>query len=293
MGDALLARFGARLSATIAGTGTAYRMGGDEFCLLVHADGNEEEIVLNAAAALSDAGGAFDIGCSYGSVVMPTETSIPSEALRLADQRMYGRKAALASASRQSTDVLLQVLSERGDRLAVHVGDVASLAARTAERLGLSDEEIERTRLAAELHDIGKCAIPNAVLEKPGKLDAGEWEFIRGHTLIGERIVVAAPSLAHTADLVRSSHERLDGSGYPDGLSGDQIPIGARIIAVCDAYDEMTTARPYHDATPSADALAEIRRCSGAQFDPAAVRAFCALVAEDELTPAAAAMLSA
>ena len=107
--------------------------------------------MLNAAAALSDAGGAFDIGCSYGSVVMPTETSIPSEALRLADQRMYGRKAALASASRQSTDVLLQVLSERGDRLAVHVGDVASLAARTAERLGLSDEEIERTRLAAEL----------------------------------------------------------------------------------------------------------------------------------------------
>lgn len=287
-GDALLARFAERLSATVEGTGTAYRMGGDEFCLLAQVDGNEEEIVMDATIALSDAGGAFEISCSYGSVLMPTETSVATEALRLADQRMYGRKAAYASASRQSTDVLLQVLSERGDRLAEHVGDVASLAGRTAERLGLSEEEIERTRLAAELHDIGKSAIPNAVLDKPGKLDAGEWEFIRAHTLIGERIVVAAPSLAHTADLVRSSHERLDGSGYPDGLSGDQIPIGARIIAVCDAYDEMTTDRPYHAATPSADALAEIRRCSGTQFDPAAVRAFCALVTEGDLTPAMA-----
>ena len=195
---------------------------------------------------------------------------------------MYGRKTAHASASRQSTDVLLQVLTERGDGLAEHVDDVAFLAGRTAERLRLPEQEIKRTRLAAELHDIGKSAIPDAVLNKSGTLDAGEWEFILGHTLIGERIVLAAPSLAHTAGLVRSSHERVDGKGYPDGLEGDQIPIGARIIAVCDTYASMTSDRAYRNATSSAAALDEIRRCSGTQFDPAAVEAFCALVTEED-----------
>jgi two-component system, cell cycle response regulator len=100
---------------------------------------------------------------------------------------------------------------------------------------------------------------------------------MRGHTLTGERIVRAAPSLAHTADLIRSSHERFDGAGYPDGLAGDEIPLGASIIAVCDAYDAMVTDRPYRRALTVANALAELRRCSGSQFDPAVTAAFCAL----------------
>jgi hypothetical protein len=112
---------------------------------------------------------------------------------------------------------------------------------------------------------------------KPGTLDAEECEFMRGHTLTGERIVRAAPSLAHTADLIRSSHERFDGAGYPDGLAGDEIPLGASIIAVCDAYDAMVTDRPYRRALTVANALAELRRCSGSQFDPAVTAAFCAL----------------
>ena len=287
-GDALLTRFGARLATTVEATGTAYRMGGDEFCLLTRANGDGEALVLDAAASLSDYGGAFEIGCSYGTVLSPTETSIPAEALRLADQRMYGRKAARAPASRQSADVLLQVLSERRDSLAEGVDDVASLAKGTALLLGLPKEEVQRIHLAAELHDIGKSAIPDAVLTKPDRLDAREWKFIHAHTLIGERIVAAAPSLAHTSDLVRSSHERFDGSGYPDGLAGDEIPIGARIICVCDTYDSMTSERPYCYAAPSVSALSEIRRCSGTQFDPGVVRVFCALVTERQ-TPAATA----
>ena len=117
-----------------------------------------------------------------------------------------------------------------------------------------------------------------AILNKPGPLDAEEWEFMRRHTVIGERILIAAPSLAHTAALVRSSHERHDGTGYPDGLSGEEIPLGASIIAVCDAFEAMTAERPYSAAISIADALSELRRCSGSQFQPRVVTAFCELI---------------
>ena len=103
-------------------------------------------------------------------------------------------------------------------------------------------------RHAAELHDIGKVAIPDSIVEKPGPLDDEEWAFMRRHTIIGERILAAAPSLAPVGELVRSSHERYDGRGYPDGLAGEDIPLGARIIAVCDAFDAMLADRPYSPA---------------------------------------------
>ncbi|MEA2146882.1 MAG: hypothetical protein QOG59_2469, partial [Solirubrobacteraceae bacterium] len=191
-------------------------------------------------------------------------------------------------ASRQSGDVLLKVLSERNADLRQHVDGVAGLAERTAERLGLDTAEVRRIGLAAELHDIGKTAIPDAILHKPGPLDEHEWEFMRRHTLIGERILLAAPSLAPTAGLVRSTHEWFDGGGYPDGLQGDEIPLGASIIAVCDAYDAMVSERPYCTARESGAALAELRDCAGTQFNPAVVEVFCALAAERSPLPAAA-----
>jgi HD-GYP domain-containing protein (c-di-GMP phosphodiesterase class II) len=144
----------------------------------------------------------------------------------------------------------------------------------TAKRLGLGPADVETVGLAAELHDVGKAAIPDAILAKPGPLDDEEWAFMRRHTIIGERIVAAAPSLARTAPLIRASHERVDGGGYPDGLRGSGIPLGARIIAVCDSYDAMTSDRPYRAGMPAAEALAELRRCAGTQFDPAVVDAF-------------------
>jgi HD-GYP domain-containing protein (c-di-GMP phosphodiesterase class II) len=133
---------------------------------------------------------------------------------------------------------------------------------------------------AASLHDVGKAAIPDSIIEKPGPLNASEWTFMRTHTLIGERIMAAAPALKEAAKLVRSSHERFDGSGYPDGLSGEDIPLGARIIAVCDAYDAMICKRPYRSRMSAEVALEEIRRCAGTQFDPRVVAAFCAAVGE-------------
>jgi two-component system cell cycle response regulator len=117
--------------------------------------------------------------------------------------------------------------------------------------------------------------VPSAILDKPGKLDPDEWAFIARHTLIGERILGAAVALRPVATLVRASHEHYDGSGYPDGLRGTEIPLGARIVSVCDAYDAMTSDRPYKAAMTRDEAIAELRRCAGTQFDPAVVAAFC------------------
>ncbi|MDP9227888.1 MAG: HD domain-containing protein, partial [Actinomycetota bacterium] len=232
------------------------------------------------SAALSEAGEGFEIGCSYGSALAPADTSRPEQMLHLADQRMYSTKAGRSSASRQSTDVLLQVLSERNSELGDHLNAVAALAEPVARRLGLSAAEVNRTQTAAQLHDVGKSGIPDAILGKKGPLDEEEWKFMHRHTLIGERIILAAPSLAPAAELVRSSHERYDGEGYPDHLAGDEIPPGSRIIAVCDAFQAMTAERPYRGAISVAEALAELRRCAGTQFDPVVVDEVCAQVEE-------------
>jgi len=145
-----------------------------------------------------------------------------------------------------------------------------------ARRLDLDAEQIDHVRHAAALHDVGKMAIPDAILDKPAALDKHEWAFIRRHTIIGERIVAAAPALRAVAALVRSSHERWDGAGYPDGLAGEAIPLGARIVSVCDAFDAMVADRPYRAGMDPTDALAELAACAGTQFDPAVVAAFTA-----------------
>jgi diguanylate cyclase (GGDEF)-like protein len=278
-GDALLVRLGDRLQRALDGTATAYRMGGDEFCVLAATVPNGgAAIARQAASALSESGEAFAIGCSYGVASLPREAVSAEDALRLADQRMYELKNSRTSASRQSTDVLLKVLDERSPGLGNHISVVARLAGSTARMLGLPEHEVKRIELAAELHDVGKVAIPETILNKPGPLEAEEWAFIRRHTEIGERIVMAAPSLEATGELIRSSHERVDGSGYPDGLVGSAIPLGARIIAICDAFDAMTSSRAYSDSIPVADALTELRRCAGSQFDAELVMLFCEVV---------------
>jgi two-component system cell cycle response regulator len=277
-GDALLARLGRSLAAGLDGRGEAYRMGGDEFCALIAVAASDLDTAVRAASqALTDSGEGFTIGCSYGSVTLPLEAEDAEGALRIADQRMYAQKrGSRASASRQSGDVLLRLLAERDPVLRTHLHDVAELAAETARSFGLPLDEVEQIRQGAELHDVGKMAIPDAILDKPASLDDSEWAFIRRHTLIGERIINAAPALRRVALLVRASHENFDGTGYPDQLKGEAIPLGARIIAVCDAFDAMTTNRSYRKARSEAEALSELHRCAGTQFDPVVVSRFCA-----------------
>src|SRR5215218_1729593 len=281
-GDALLVRLGVNLSTYLKARGRAYRMGGDEFCALFEPGGEiADPIIAGAGMALSERGEGFDISCSYGSIVLPREAQNATEALRIADQRMYAQKnAGRTSATRQTKDVLVRALSERSPELFTHLEGVAELAEMTARRLGLGEDEAEQVRHAAELHDIGKVAIPDAILSKPSPLDPREWEFIRRHTLIGERIIAAAPALGAVARLVRSSHERWDGTGYPDKLSEPDIPVGARVVGVADSFDAMTSERPYSPGVSAAVALDELRRCAGTQFDPVVVEAFCAAWAD-------------
>jgi len=174
--------------------------------------------------------------------------------------------------------VLVRVLDEREPELHDHVLDVGQLAVAVGRGLDMPEESLPELLHGAELHDVGKIALPESILRKAGPLDAEEWAFMRRHTLIGERFLLAVPALRPVAALVRSSHERWDGGGYPDRLAGEEIPLGARIIAVCDAFDAMVTDRPYRSGMPRGAAEEELMRCAGSQFDPAVVAAFLAAV---------------
>jgi diguanylate cyclase (GGDEF)-like protein len=291
VGDALLVELSRRLAdASAKHGGTAYRLGGDEFCVIAPGRTSFSRSALEAAcgAALRSSGDGFTVSATCGAVDAPDEADQAAEVIRLADQRMYARKhGSRRSAGAQTTDVLLQAIEERNPELQAHLVDVADLAERTGRALGLDAEELDHLRRAAALHDVGKVAIPDEILNKPEKLLPAEWEFVRRHTVIGERIVGAAPALARAAKLIRWSHERWDGSGYPDGLRGDEIPLASRVIAVCDAYDAMTGPRPYRLGMSREGAIAELRRCAGSQFDPLVVNAFL-LVAGAQATPTTA-----
>lgn len=288
-GDALLTRLGSRLAAFAGAQGAAYRQGGDEFCLLAQATAAEvDALVGGGAAALSERGDGFAVTASYGSVLLPSEASSSEAALQLADQRMYANKSRdRASAGTQSRDVLMTALRERAPDLHAHMTDVAALAVRVAEELKVTAEQRDETVRAAQLHDTGKMAIPDALLNKPAPLDDQEWDFMRRHTLIGERIIASAPALVPVARLVRSSHERWDGQGYPDGLHGEEIPLGSRIVAVCDAYEAMIADRPYGQQLSPTEALEELVSCAGTQFDPSVVSAFMAVAVEAAASPLA------
>ena len=279
-GDALLARLGSRLAAAAPDHGGAYRVGGDEFCVLAAwpVDRPPGPLIESARAALVEEGEGFAIGASAGYAALPGDADTADEAFRVADRRLYAAKnSGRVSARLQSAGVLREALSEWDADLVGHTDEVAALAVQVARHLGLDDEETERVAIAAELHDIGKIAIPLSILSKPGPLDADESDFVRRHTLIGERIVQRAPALVGVAGLIRSSHECWDGTGYPDGLAGDDIPLGAQIVFLCDAFAAMTSGRSYHAAMSHADARAELRRNSGTQFAPAVVAALLAL----------------
>ena len=266
-GDALLARLSDKLRTTVAPQGTAYRMGGDEFCVLFRntREPTDAATVQASVAALSERGPGFSIGAAHGVVTIPPQGSDPASIMQLADQRLYRRKDETreASAVHQLRDVLLQAFQERYPDLQEHQRGVGTLALAVGRRLGMVGEELDVLARAAELHDVGKIAIPDAILHKTGPLNAEEWRFMHRHTILGERILTAAAALRPVAHLVRASHERYDGAGYPDGLAGTDIPLGARVIFVCDAFDAMTSDRTYSGAIPAAEALAELQACAG------------------------------
>jgi diguanylate cyclase (GGDEF)-like protein len=275
-GDDLLQRLGRQLVTMVEPNGCAYRLGGDEFCVLAPTAKLSPEAVARAAeAALSEQGSGFSIRACWGMVRLPAEADTPTEALRVADRRMYTRKGQRASSAvSQARGVLLRVLHEREPELDRHLDGVAHLAAAMGRQLRLDGEQLDVLVRAGELHDIGKVAIPDEILHKAAPLSEQEWELMRKHTVIGERVLAAAPAMQEVAKLVRSTHEHWDGSGYPDGLAGEEIPLGARIILICDAYTAMTGNRPYGRTVTEEQAIEELRRSAGSQLDPQLVELF-------------------
>jgi len=278
-GDALLQRLGIDLAAAVADHGSAYRLGGDEFCVLLDRHAAADDPIIDAAlAALAEPADPFAVDASFGIVSLPADSDNAADALRLADHRMYALKHGRRGTKGEAREVLLAVLGEREPDLQRHMHDVAQLARAVGTHLGLDAEDLDVVVRAAELHDIGKVAVPDTILHKPGPLDEAEWSFIRQHTIIGERIVGAAEALRSVGSVVRASHERWDGGGYPDGLAGEAIPLGARIVFACDAWDAMTCDRGYRTALSVQQAAGELRANAGTQFDADVVAAVLAVV---------------
>ena len=297
-GDRVLSQVAGRLRQG----GEAFRLGGDEFALLL-AD-HDEGMALAAANSIvqriADVG--FDhigtVTVSAGLATFPVQGHGRDELIRLADSALYWAKehgknrvrlyrpevVELAELKRlaagpdkaaryRAAASLAQAVDARDTYTGSHSERVSDLAARVARRIGLDAEHVELTRLAGSLHDLGKLAIPEEILRKPGALTDSERLVLERHPQIGFRMLDSL-GVDPVADLVLHHHERWDGAGYPDGLKREQIPLGARIIFVTDAYDAMTSDRIYRPKRSSEAALAELRRCAGTQFDPGIVAAF-------------------
>ena len=281
-GDEVLRRAGRQLAdAVVPLGGIAYRVAASRLAVLAPiAERQIGEVVL-AATGPQEEEPKVVTGRSYGEVTIPGEASDADRAFQLAGRRLAAhRQRRHRSARRQAHAVLMAALDARRPEVRGQLRVTAYRAISLARRLGLERAEIDDIALAAELQSVGLLAVPDSVLEKEA-LDEAERALVRSHTAEGARIVSAAPSLATVARLVRSSGEHFDGSGYPDGLAGESIPIDARVIAVAVAFAAMTEPRAHRRPVSPGEALAELRRCSGSQFDPRVVEALATDLAEE------------
>jgi HD-GYP domain-containing protein (c-di-GMP phosphodiesterase class II) len=195
-----------------------------------------------------------------------------------ADRRLHACPPPRSGVPEASPDRLNRQLADRIPRMERHHRAVAEMAGTVARHIGLDGERLHAVVRAAELHDVGKVLVPDEILNKPGALSEDELALMRRHAVAGYVILHRSSEPAPIAALVRSSHERWDGTGYPDGLRGEAIPLGARIITICDAYDAMTHDRPYRPARTVAEALDELRLGAGVRYDPTLVAVFTATV---------------
>jgi diguanylate cyclase (GGDEF)-like protein len=278
-GDVLLAQLGRELEAAAREAGgTAYRPGGDEFCALIE-NSRDSRRALTAAVNGALWAGSREVTASFGEVVLPLEAESPERALQLADGRLYSDKSQRRrhAKAREVRDALTEALDGRphGDG---SLGGVAELACRVARALGLSGEELELVVRAAELHDVGKAAVPEEILANPHRLDDVERALLRQHTLVGERILSSARPLGPVAAIVRAGDEHFDGSGHPDGLNGNEIPLGARIVAACEFFHTLIEARPLGHGMSTESALQQLFSEAGARLDPSVVDTLASLL---------------
>jgi HD-GYP domain-containing protein (c-di-GMP phosphodiesterase class II) len=283
------------------------RWGGEEFIVLLQAIDDDETLrrigdgLRHAICVdpIETSAGSLAVSASFGGVRLAPELHTAERLVEAADRALYSAKRRGRNQVRLWSELterdltsnepeavgLAQALALaagiRDGLPELHAQQVAELAVAVADRLGTSPATQLRCRLGGWLHDVGKIAIPDRVLAKAGELDEGEWALMQRHTLIGEQMVRRIPGLTSAAAAVRHHHERFDGSGYPDGLAGDQIPLEARIIGAVDAFSAITNERVYGHGRSREDAIDELRRCAGTHFDPEVVQALVACL-EDE-----------
>jgi diguanylate cyclase (GGDEF)-like protein len=290
-GDELLCDLSEALSSRLRSTDRAARLGGDEFAVLLLDldldDTDAESLASDLVGHMRDAAAAHDhtaLSISVGTAVLGRSTGGVNEALEQADRAMYAvkqhrsgapaaperalRPVVKSTAEMASLRALLAAVNARDSYTAMHSREVVTLARGVARCLDLDDAETSEVEHIDLLHDLGKIAVPDAILRKAGPLTDHEWLLMRQHPVVGADILASMPELAHLSPAVRGEHERWDGGGYPDGLAGEQIPIASRITLVCDAYHAMTSNRPYRRAMSARAAREEIHREAGAQFCP-------------------------
>ncbi len=287
VGDQVLRAAGHALAEHTRATDFVTRSGGDEFLVAMpETDAGEgitafERLMLELEAL--HVGPVECLSASVGiaqwarGMSMDDLVETAGDRMRAARAAGGGRAEAVGESSPERSEStghqdaivgLAEALTERDRYTGEHSEEVLDLVEQVARGLALDEQEVQRVRYAALLHDIGKVAIPDDILHKPAKLTDEEFEVMKTHTIVGERILRAIPGLGAVARIVRSEHERFDGGGYPDGLKGEEIPIGARIILACDAYHAMISDRPYRQAMDHRDAIRELGKHAGTQFDP-------------------------
>ncbi|TMC15775.1 MAG: HD-GYP domain-containing protein [Chloroflexi bacterium] len=227
------------------------------------------------------------LSSSKDSVPYPAKVTIGVEQSPMPDQEgvcAFPYCQGRMQSHQQSMLMLLQLLQEKCFFLYHHSLRVQCLARSLAQSLSLSRTEVSTIELAALFHDVGKILLSHDILQKPGRLTHQEFGQIKQHSAFGAQILRGMRMPAEIVSLVYHHHEHYDGSGYPNGIAGDAIPLGARIIALCDTFDAMTSYRPYHHPRTPAQALTELQRCAGTQFDPDLASYFCAMFVTEELS---------
>ncbi len=258
------------------------RWGGDEFVILLPQTKLKKAEIISKRIKNNCQGvyaGEVPISLASGAAVKDTTETPLTDVLKEAEDNMYKQKLAESRSTRSAVlDALLKTLEAKSFETEEHTSRMQKVALEVGEKVGLSDSELSRLRLLIKLHDIGKINISEEILTKEGELTSEEWEIMKKHPETGYRIARATEDFAHVADDILAHHEHFDGSGYPQGLKGDNIPLLARIAAVADAYDIMTSGRPYKKPLSQAEILAELRQCAGTQFDPELVETFLSFI---------------
>jgi len=254
------------------------RLGGDEFVILLpNTDVAETEQILERiqALAIKEKVGSIELSISFGYETKRSATEEILEVLKKAEDFMYKRKLFESPSMRGKTiQTIIKTLHEKNKREEQHSYRVSALCQCMGEALGLPEGAIQELKTVGLLHDIGKIAIDEEILNKPGKLTMDEWDEIKRHPEIGYRILSTVNGMAEMAEYVLAHHEHWDGSGYPKGLKGEELPLQPRIIAIADAYDAMTSSRSYRGALSDEVAIAELQKNAGIQFDPELVKIF-------------------